>query len=157
MYSLKIYQNIGLKNLKIFTITIRVFCPRAGTSCKHRNQPAVLSGMIRCSSFLLLSTPHSLFRIWTDLKRSEKIPRAPMWRWGEWIWLTGPSGLHQNSLQGLNISPIKVFDQIRDTEIPITLCSLKDIRCQIKDIKSVCMFQCQPTALLRALGSTQGR
>ena len=20
-----------------------------------------------------------------------------MWRWGEWIWLAGPSGLHQNS------------------------------------------------------------
>ena len=30
----------------------------------------------------------------TDLKRSEKIPGAPTRRWGEWIWLTGPSGLH---------------------------------------------------------------
>ena len=61
---------------------------------------------------------HSLFSIWTDLKSSEKIPGALTWRWGEWIWLTGPSGL---SPQGLNISSIKIFDQIRDLEIPITL------------------------------------
>ena len=32
------------------------------------------------------------------------MPGAPPWRWGEWIWLTGPSGLHWNSPQGLNIS-----------------------------------------------------
>ena len=30
---------------------------------------------------------HSLFSIWKDFKRSEKIPGAPTWRWGEWIWL----------------------------------------------------------------------
>ena len=82
---------------------------------------AVLLGMIRCGSFLLLSAPHSLFSIWTNLKRSEKIPGAPTRRWGEWICLTGPSGLHWNSPQGLNISSIRVFDQIRDPEIPITL------------------------------------
>ena len=40
-----------------------------------------------CSSFPLLSAPHFLFSIWTDLIRSEKIPGAPTWRWGEWIWL----------------------------------------------------------------------
>ena len=33
---------------------------------------------------------------------------------GELIWLTGPSRLHRNSPQGLNISSIRVFDQIRD-------------------------------------------
>ena len=38
-----------------------------------------------------------------------------------WIWLTGPSGLHRNSPQGLHISSIRVFNQIRDQEIPITL------------------------------------
>ena len=65
--------------------------------------------------------PDSLFSIWTDLKRSEKIPGAPTWRWGEWIWLTGPSALHRNSPQGLNISSIRVSDQIRDPEISITL------------------------------------
>ena len=48
---------------------------------------AVLLWINRCSSFLLLSAPHSLFSIWTDLKRSEKIPGAPTWRWEEWIWL----------------------------------------------------------------------
>ena len=78
-------------------------------------------GLIRCGSFSLFFALHSLFSIWTDLKRSEKIPRAPAWRWGEWIGLTGPSRLHRNSPQGLNISSISVFDQIRDPEIPITL------------------------------------
>ena len=77
--------------------------------------------MNRCGSFPLFSAPHSLFSIWTNLKRSEKIPGAPTSRWGEWIWLTGPSGLHQNSPQGLNISSIRVFDKIRDPEMPITL------------------------------------
>ena len=82
---------------------------------------AVLLGINRCGSFPLLFAPHSLFSIWTDRKRSEKIPGAPTWRWGEWIWLTGPSGLHRNSLQGLNISSVRVSDQIRDPEIPIIL------------------------------------
>ena len=75
----------------------------------------------RLGSFPLFSASHSLFSIWTDLKRSEKIPGAPTWKWGEWICLTGPSGLHRNSPQGLNISSIRVFDQIRDPEIPINL------------------------------------
>ena len=44
-----------------------------------------------------------------------------MWRWGEWIWLTGLSGLHRNLPQGLNISSIRIFDQIRNLEIPLTL------------------------------------
>ena len=44
-----------------------------------------------------------------------------MWRWGEWIWLTGPTGLHWNLPQELKISSIRVFGQIRDPEIPITL------------------------------------
>ena len=43
------------------------------------------------------------------------------WKWGEWIWLSEPSGLHRNSPQGLNISSIRVSDQIRDPEVPITL------------------------------------
>ena len=84
-------------------------------------QAAVLLGLYRCGSFPLLSTPHSLFSIWTDLQRSEKIPGAPTWRWVEWIWLSGPSGLRLNSPQGLNIGSIRVFDQIRDPEIPTNL------------------------------------
>ena len=79
---------------------------------------AVLPEMNRCGSFPLLSAPHSLFSIWKDLKRSQGPQR---WRWGEWIWLTGPSGLHRTSLNGLNISSIRDFDQIRDPEIPVTL------------------------------------
>ena len=48
-------------------------------------------GLNRCGNFPVLYTPHSLFSIWTELKRSEKIPGTPTWRWGEWIWLTGLS------------------------------------------------------------------
>ena len=75
----------------------------------------------RHGSFPLLSSPHSLFSIWANLKRSEKTPGAPNWWWGEWIWLTGPFGLHRNSPQVLNIKSIRDFDQIRDPEILITL------------------------------------
>ena len=70
----------------------RVFCPRAGPSLQVQEErlqfcpkagllsqtqepkAAVLPGMNRCGRFPLLSAPHSLFSIWTDLKRSEKIP-----------------------------------------------------------------------------------
>ena len=42
------------------------------------------------------------------------LPPGPQrWTLGEWVWLTGPTELHRNSPQGLNISSIRVFDQIR--------------------------------------------
>ena len=91
------------------------------STANSETQAAVLLGMDRCGSFPLLSAPHSLFSVWTDLKITEKIPWAPTWRWGEWIWLTGPSGLHRSSPRGLNIRSTRVFDQIRDPEIPINL------------------------------------
>ena len=75
--------------------------------------------------------PISLYSIWTDLKRSGKIPGAPAWRWGEWIWLIGHSGLHRVSPQGLNISSIRFFDQIRDleTQSPFApMCVLHDAK-----------------------------
>ena len=123
---------------------IRAFCPRAKPSLqaqaprlqfcrrqifhrKLRNQGCSftrdLIGAVasRCFPHLSLSLSLSFFSICSDLKRSGKIPGTPTWRWGEWIWLTGPSGLHRNSPQGLNISSMRVFDQIRDLEIPITL------------------------------------
>ena len=81
---------------------------------------AVLLRMNRCGNFLLQSAAHSLFSIQRDLK-SGNIPGTPTWRWEEWIWLTEPSGLHRNSPQGLNISSIRVFDQIRDLKIPVIL------------------------------------
>ena len=40
---------------------------------------AVSLGINRCCSFPFLSAPHSLFSVWTDIKRSEKVPRAPTW------------------------------------------------------------------------------
>ena len=93
------------------------------STAKSRTQAAVLLGMDRCGSFPLLSAPPSLslLSIWSDHKRSEKIPGAPAWRWGEWIRLTRPSGLHRNSPQELNISSIIGFDQISDPVVTITL------------------------------------
>ena len=115
-----------------------MFCPKAGPSLqaekrrlqfcrrqvfhhKLRNQGCSFTrDLIGVVAFRCFPHP-SLFSIWTDLKRSGKIPGAPTRRWGEWIWLTGPSGLHRNLPKVLNISSIMVFDQIRDQEIPITL------------------------------------
>ena len=119
---------------------ISVFSPRAAPSplaqeprlqlCRrqvfHRklgNQGCSFTRLCRCGNFPLLSAPHSLLSIWTDFKRSEKIPGTLKWRWGEWICLTEPSGLHRNSPQVLNISSIRVFGQIRDPEIPFAPCS----------------------------------
>ena len=45
--------------------------------CKLMKLGCSLLGMNRCGSFPLLSAPHSLFSIWTNLKRSENIPGAP--------------------------------------------------------------------------------
>ena len=45
--------------------------------CKLRNLACSLLGMNRCGTFPLLSAPHSLCSIWTNIKRSEKIPGAP--------------------------------------------------------------------------------
>ena len=52
-----------------------------------------------------------------DLWRSQG---QPTWRWGEWIWLTGPSGLHRNSPQGLNISSNRILTrtEIRKCQSP---------------------------------------
>ena len=108
--------------------TMAAVLPRDRSSTANSGtKVAVLLGMNRCGSFPLLSAPYSLslslslFSIWTDFKRSENVPGAPARRWGEWIWLTEPSGLHRNSPQWLTISSIRVFDQVRDSEISITL------------------------------------
>ena len=63
----------------------------------------------RLQFYPLLSMSHSLFSIWTDIKRSEKIPGASMWVWREWIWLTGPPWLHRN-LQILPLSCIFILE-----------------------------------------------
>ena len=85
---------------------------------------AVLLGINRCGSFPLLFAPHSFFSIWTDLKRSEKIPGAPATRLGEWIWLTGPSGPHQNSPQGLSVpSGFLTRSEIQKFQSPFILCT----------------------------------
>ena len=90
------------------------------STAKWVTKASVLLGMIGAAASRCFQTPN-IFSIWADLKRSEKIPGAPSWRWGEWIWLTGPSGRHRNSPFELYISSFRVFDQIRDPEIPVTL------------------------------------
>ena len=94
----------------IFTCTLyiinRVFWPRAGPSlqtqepslqfcwrqvfhCKVRNQGCNFTRDL-LSAVASRCFPHPTLSL-----ASEKIPGALMWRWGEWIWLIGPSGLHQ--------------------------------------------------------------
>ena len=114
----------------IIIIIIRAFCPRAGTSLqaqeprlqfcrrqvfhrKLRNQVCSFTrdciGEVASRCFphpnLSLASEKTL----KDLKRSQGHQRGGE----ENICLTGPSGLHRNSTQGLSISSIRVFDQIR--------------------------------------------
>ena len=78
------------------------FCSKAGIPLQTQGPGLQFyQGLNTCGCFPLLSAPHSLFSIWTDLRSSEKITGAPTWMWGEWIWLTGPSGLHRNSPHGI--------------------------------------------------------
>ena len=124
-FAIQNVTTLGLGERKLVFIVTQSECSAEGRSSttKSGTKAAVLPGMNRCGSFPMLSAPHSLFSIWIDLKK-EKIPGAPTWRWGEWIWLTGPSGLSRNLPQDLNISSIRFFDQIRDPEIPITFLPL---------------------------------
>ena len=88
--------------------------------CKLRNLGCSFTRMNRCGSFPLLSAPHSLFSIWANIKRSEKISGAQTRRLVEWIWLRGPSGLHRNSPLGLNITSIIFLtrSEIRKSQSP---------------------------------------
>ena len=75
------------------------FCPKAGHPLGTKD--TVLLRINKCGSIPLLSAPHFLFSTGTYFKRSEKIPGATKCRWREWIWLTGPSGLHPSSPTGV--------------------------------------------------------
>ena len=122
----------------IIIIIIRLFCPRAGPSLQAQElrlqfcQRQVFHRKLRnqgCSFtmdwigasfcwFPHLSLSLSSEQTLKNLKRSQGHQHG-----GEesGFGRTGPSGLHRNSPQELNISSIKVFDQIRDPKIPITL------------------------------------
>ena len=130
LYSIIIVINVNI--IIIISMFCRSFTANSGTKAavlpkgkssttNSGTKVAVLLGMNRCGSFPLLSAPHSLSRIWTDLKKSQSIPGTPAWWWEEGILLTKPSGLHWNSPRGLNICSIRAFDHIRDSEIPLTL------------------------------------
>ena len=56
----------------LYTFTLQ-FCGGQDFNANSWTKTAVYQGVIRSSSFPLLSAPHSLISIWTDLKRSEKI------------------------------------------------------------------------------------
>ena len=91
------------------------------STANSETQAAVLLGMNRWGSFPLLPASHSLFSIWTDLKNLRRSQGHQHGGQESGFWLTGPSGLRRNSQQGLNISSIRVSDQIRDLEIPTAL------------------------------------
>ena len=95
--------------------------PKAGLSPQtQETRLPFYQGLNRCGSFPLPSAPHSLFRIWKDLKRSVKIPRGTNVEvmsvdLANWALRTSP----KFSTPGKNISSIMVFHQIRDPGIPI--------------------------------------
>ena len=125
---------------------VAVLCKGRSSTANSGTKAVVLLRMDRCGTFPLLSASHSLFSIWTDLKRSKKIPGAAAWKWREWIWLSGPSELRRNSPHGLNISSIRYLtrSQIRKSQspfVPILVQSVKKINswmCQKVSYKWLC-------------------
>ena len=116
-----------------------MFCPRAGPS-QQAQEPRLQFYQGWIDAIATRCFPHPTLSLASEQKlKIWKIPGAPTWRWGEWIWLTGSSGLHRNSPQGLNIRSIRVFDQIRDLEIPIPFAP---IYIYIYIYKCVCVFVC---------------
>ena len=78
---------------------------------------AVLLGMNRCGSFPHLALSLASEQILKDLKRSQGYQcGGEESGFGNWALRTSPKFTKE-----LNISSIKVFDQIRDPEIPIIL------------------------------------
>ena len=138
-------------------IIIRVFCPRVVPSQQAqdprlqfcRRQVFHLKLRYRSCSFTrdwigavaFRCFPYpTLFRIWRDLKRSEKIPGATVWRWGEWIRLTGPSIFHRHSPQGLNISSMFLTrSEIRKSQLLGPLVMINKV--------NLCKLQFNSTAL----------
>ena len=90
---------------------------KAGPSPKLRNQCCSLLGINRCGCF---SHP-TFFSASEQTLKDLKNPMGPILEVRKVICLSGPSGLHRNSPQELNISSIRVFDRITDPEITITL------------------------------------
>ena len=67
------------------------FCPKSGLPLQTPEPRfAVLLGLNRCGSFPLLSAPHSLFSIWTNLKRSQGHQRGGEESLANWALRTSP-------------------------------------------------------------------
>ena len=93
--SLAFGQNTHMMMMMFIIIT--VFCPRGGPSLQAQ-EPRLQFCRRQIFHRTLNIQGCSFTRDWigtnlSDLKKSEKIPGVPTSRWGEWIWLTGPSGL----------------------------------------------------------------
>ena len=73
--------------------------------------PSILLGINRSGSFPLFSAPTFSLASEQTLK-DLKHPRGTTEDGGEWIWLTRPYRYHWNSPRGLNISSIRIFNQI---------------------------------------------
>ena len=116
----------GFGFLSLYIYNQECYAQKQVLHCKRRNlgcsstegrsstansgtKAAVLLGISRCGSFPLLSTPHSLISIWKDLKRPEKSQGPQSGGEKNGYGLTGPSGLHQNSPQEINVSSIRGF------------------------------------------------
>ena len=90
------------------------------STANSETKVAILLWINRCGNFSLLSTPTLSLaseKALKDLKISQGSQCA-----GEesWFGYLSPRD-YRNSPQGLNISSIKVFDQIRYPELPVTL------------------------------------
>ena len=132
LHSLDWSHRIFFLTFLIKCIYNHVFCPRAGPSLQAQ-EPRLEFCRRQVFHLKLRKQGCSFTRDWIGAEASRcfphptlslvsgQIPKAPTWRWGQWIWLIGSSGLHRNSSQGLNISSIRIFDHIRDLEIPIIL------------------------------------
>ena len=85
------------------------FCSKAGLPLQtQKPMLQFYQGLNWCSSFPLLSAPHFSLTSEQTLKHL-KNPRGPKVEVRREYLPIGPSGLHRNSLQRLNISSIRIF------------------------------------------------
>ena len=129
----------------MYTIIIRMFCPRAGLSLQTqvpRPQFCTKAGFplqiqeprLQFTNDEQLRQLPVAFRTPLSLKhfnkpwKIRKEPRGTSLEVRRVDLVTGPSGLQRNSPQELNISSNWVFDQIRDPEIQSPFAPLKSTR-----------------------------
>ena len=124
MFRVKILQSVLPKG-RPFTANSgtknAVLSKGRSSTANSGTKAAVLLGMNRCGSCPWLSAPHSIFSIWTDLKKIWKVPRGlnlEMRRMdiANWVFRISPK-----YTTGVKYQFQKGFHQITDPEIPVTL------------------------------------